>query len=77
MLVLVKKQKKLYQPYFKGMKETMRLIKSKETDERELAQKFDEVQKNYSAFLVNRVDEWEKDSIAAVKRILTWRRDLS
>lgn len=70
-------KKKLYQPYFKGMKETMRLIKSKETDERELAQKFDEVQKNYSAFLVDRVDEWEKDSIAAVKRILTWRRDLS
>lgn len=60
-------KKKQFEPYFKGMKETMKLIKAKDVDERVLAQRFDEVQRNYSPLIFNRVTEWAKDSIAAVK----------
>ena len=57
--------KKMYDPYFKGIFKLMKLMKEKGSD-RELAEKFDEYQKEYCKLLINKISDCEQDVIAAV-----------
>lgn len=58
--------KKQYEPFLPGVINVIKLIKAKGTD-RELAERFDEIQKKYCKFINTRIDEWIKDTLAAVK----------
>ena len=57
--------KKMYDPYFKGVFKLMKLMKEKGTD-RELAEKFDQYQKEYCKILINKVFDCEQDVLSVV-----------
>ena len=57
--------KKMYDPYFKGIFKLMKLMKEKGSD-RDLAEKFDEYQKEYCRLLISRISDCEQDVLAAV-----------
>lgn len=57
--------KKQYDPFISGAVNVMKLTKAKGTD-RELAERFDELQKKYCGMLRGRVSEWKKDTLAVV-----------
>ena len=57
--------KKQYDPLLGGLVKAFRLTRSKGTD-RELAQRFDELQQRYCRLIRSRVSEWEKDTLSAV-----------
>ena len=57
--------KKMYDPFFKGVFKLMKLMKEKGTD-RELAEKFDEYQKEYCKILIGKIKDCEQDVLAAV-----------
>ena len=57
--------KKTYDPYWKGVKALMKLMKAKGTDE-ELAAKHDEFQKTYCKFLNENLLLWMEDTRRAV-----------
>ena len=58
--------KKLYQPYFGGMIAALKMMKAKGTVE-ELSKKFDEFQDRYCGSQKGRLDEWVKDTRAALQ----------
>ena len=58
--------KKMYQPFLGGMIAAMKLTRAKGTN-RELAEKFDAFQKRYCGFMAGRLDEWVKDTKAALE----------
>ena len=58
--------KKQYDPFWGGMMKALRLTRSKGTD-RELAQRFDELQQQYCQLVISRVTEWEQDTLDAVR----------
>jgi hypothetical protein len=58
--------KKAYDPYIEGVIEVIRLTKAKGT-ERELADRFEDLQREYCKQQIVRVSEWEKDTLAALK----------
>lgn len=57
--------KKQYEPFLPGAFNVIKLTCSKGTD-RELAEKMDVIQNKYCKYVISRVDEWMKDTIAAV-----------
>ena len=57
--------KKTYQPFLGGMLAALRLTRAKGSNA-ELAEKFDAFQKKYCRFHMGRVDEWVKDTKAAL-----------
>ena len=57
--------RKMYDPYFKGVFKLMRLMKEKGSN-RELAEKFDQYQKEYCRLLIRKISECEQDVLAAV-----------
>ena len=69
---------KTYDPYWKGVKALMKLMKEKGTD-RELAEKFDSFQKTYCKFLMSNIPLWMEDTRRAVdhaKENLSYMTDL-
>ncbi len=58
--------KKTYQPFLGGVFAALKLTRAKGSDE-ELAEKFDAFQNRYCRFLMGRVDEWIKDTRAALE----------
>lgn len=58
--------KKIYQPYLGGMLAALKLTRAKGT-EAELAERFDAFQRKYCRFFMGRVDEWVKDTKAALR----------
>ena len=58
--------KKLYQPFLVGLFAAVRLSKAKGTNA-ELSGKFDAFQKKYCGFQTGRLDEWVKDTKAALE----------
>lgn len=58
--------KKQYDPFLGGMLKAIKLTHTKGTN-RELAQRFDALQKQYCRLIISRVAEWEKDTLAAVR----------
>lgn len=58
--------RKMYSPFIRGVREVLKLTKSK-GNEKELAEKFDQCQKTYIRFLMDRIPEWEKDTEAVLK----------
>ena len=60
-----KAAKKLHQPLIPSLVAMSKLQKMKGT-EKELADKFDEIQRKYSRFGMDRIDEWVKDCEAAL-----------
>ncbi len=58
--------KKQYQPMLGGALAMYKLMKARGTD-KELAEKFDEVQNKYSKFLKDRLPEWVKDCEASLE----------
>ena len=58
--------KKQYDPFWRGMMKAIRLTHSQGTD-RELAQRFDELQQQYCKLIISRVREWELDTLDAVQ----------
>ena len=59
-------QNKQYEPMLGGFFNAYKLIKYN-GDNRELAEKFEELQQNYCAFVRSRITEWEKDTMNAIK----------
>ena len=57
--------KRSYEPFIPGAISVLRLTRAKGTD-RELADRFDEIQNKYCRFTMDRVGEWVKDTLAAV-----------
>ena len=57
---------RLYSPPVKAIAALLRFLKETGTNE-ELAAKFDALQKRYCAFSIERVREWEKDTLAALR----------
>ena len=57
---------KAYDPFIEGAIQVIKLTKAKGTD-RELADRFEELQRKYCKQQIERIDEWEKDTLAAVK----------
>ena len=57
--------KKMYDPYFKGIFKLMKLMKGKGSD-RDLAEKFDEYQKEYCGLLIGKISDCKQDVLAAV-----------
>ncbi|MBR4542732.1 MAG: dienelactone hydrolase family protein [Lachnospiraceae bacterium] len=69
---------KTYDPYWKGVKALMKLMKEKGSD-RELAQRFDTFQKTYCGYLMNNILLWMDDTRRAVdyiKENLSYMTDL-
>ncbi|MBO4902108.1 MAG: hypothetical protein J5518_04890 [Lachnospiraceae bacterium] len=58
--------KKQYEPFLPGVLSVMKLTKSKGSN-RELAEKFDRIQKKYCAYINQRLNEWVKDTLSAVR----------
>ncbi len=58
--------KKQYDPFWRGMMKAYKLTRSQGTD-RELAQRFDELQRQYCKLIISRVREWERDTLDAVE----------
>ena len=58
--------KRQYEPYLPGVISVLKLSNSRGT-ERELADKFDELQNKYCRFIMSRVDEWVRDTLAALR----------
>lgn len=58
--------KRMYEPMLGGIIAMLKLTKAKGSDE-ELAQKFDETQRKYCRFLMERLPEWVKDNEAALE----------
>ena len=58
--------KKQYDPFWRGMMKALQLTHTQGTD-RELAQRFDELQQNYCKLIISRVHEWELDTLDAVR----------
>ena len=58
--------KRTLDPYWRGLRANMKMIKMKGTA-KELSEAFDAFQRSYSTFLMNRIDEWVKDTKAAVR----------
>ncbi len=58
--------KKLYQPYFGGLIAALKLTKAKGTAA-ELSEKFDAFQDKYCAFQKERLNEWVRDTQAALQ----------
>ena len=58
--------KKQYDPFLGGMLKALQLTHTKGTD-RELAQRFDELQQRYCQLIISRVKEWEQDTLDAVR----------
>ena len=58
--------KKQCEPFLGGAINVIKLSKAKGTD-RELAERFDELQNKYCKLIQSRVEEWEKDTLAAVE----------
>ena len=56
---------KVYHPMIGGLIALSKMTKTKGSDE-ELAQKFDEVQKKYCRFMIERLPEWMKDTEASL-----------
>ena len=57
--------KKQYDPLLGGMIQAIRLTHSK-GDDRELAQRFDQLQRRYCKLIISRVLTWEQDTLDAV-----------
>ncbi len=57
--------KKQYEPFLPGAFKTIKLTCTKGS-ERELADKFDDIQNKYCKYIQTRVDEWIKDTLTAV-----------
>ena len=57
--------KRMYEPKLGGLIAMLKLTKEKGSDE-ELARKFDEAQRKYCRFLMDRLPEWVKDNEAAL-----------
>ena len=57
---------KTCKPMIRGMIKQTMLLKSKGSD-REMAEKFDAFQKKYASYVMERVDECEKDTLAAIR----------
>lgn len=58
--------RKQYDPLWSGMLKAFRLTRSQGTH-RELAQRFDELQRQYCKLILSRVAEWEQDTLDAVE----------
>ena len=58
--------KKQYEPFLPGAFSVLKLTNSKGTD-RELADRFDEIQNKYCEYVKSRVDVYTKDTLAAAK----------
>ena len=58
--------KKQYDPFWRGMMKALQLTHTQGTD-RELAQRFDELQQHYCKLIISRVHEWELDTLDAVR----------
>ena len=58
--------KKQYDPLLGGMIQALRLTHSK-GDDRELAQRFDQLQQRYCKLIISRVLTWEQDTLDAVR----------
>ena len=58
--------KKMYQPMAGGMIAMYRVMKARGSDA-ELARKFDEAQRKYCRFMMDRLQEWVKDNEAALE----------
>ena len=58
--------RKQYDPLWGGMLKAFRLTRSQGTH-RELAQRFDELQRQYCKLILSRVAEWEQDTLDAVE----------
>lgn len=58
--------KRQYEPFWPGVFSILKLTKTKGT-ERELAEKFDVLQKKYCKFINSRIDEWVKDTLSALE----------
>ena len=58
--------KKMLDPYWKGLRANTKMIKMKGTVE-ELSEAFDVFQRSYSTYLMGRIDDWVKDTKAAVR----------
>ena len=58
--------KKQYDPFWRGMLKAYKLTRSRGTD-RELAQRFDELQQNYCKLIMCRVRAWAQDTLDAVR----------
>ena len=58
--------KKQYEPFLPGVISVMKLTKSKGSN-RDLAEKFDRLQKKYCNYINGRLNEWVKDSLSAVR----------
>ena len=58
--------KLMYSPFLPGVFAVLKLCGSKGSD-RELADKFDDIQRKYCKYVISRVDEYVKDTLAAVK----------
>ena len=61
-----KTMQKQYDPYLPGVFKLLKLAGSKGT-EKERAEKFEVLQKQYCKVLIDRIEEWKKDTLAAVK----------
>lgn len=57
--------KRSYEPFLPGAIKVFGLTKAKASD-RELADRFDEIQNKYCKYVQSRVDEWIKDTLSAV-----------
>ena len=57
--------KKQYEPFLPGVISVMKLMKSKGSN-RELAERFDRIQKKYCNYINMRLNEWVKDTLSAV-----------
>lgn len=71
--------KRQYEPFLPGAFSVLKLTYSKGTD-RELADRFDEIQNKYCRFIQSRIDEWIKDTLAVTeyaKRELSGMIDLT
>lgn len=60
--------KRIITPYFKALRVQMKLLKKK-LSEKDAWKEFDEFQHTYSSFMIGRIEEWAKDSKAALKEI--------
>ncbi len=58
--------KKQYEPFLGGALSVLKLSKAKGVSERELSDRFDEIQRKYCKLIMSRIPEWDRDNLAAL-----------
>lgn len=61
--------KKMTQPYVRGLMAQMKLIKRTKLDDEKAYQAFDQFQRKYAIFSMERVKEWAKDTMIAIEEV--------